>query len=423
MAFAYRNGMLCAEQAPLDELARRFGTPCYVYSRAAIESAYAEFVRALAGRDAMLCYSVKANSNLAVLALLAELGAGFDIVSGGELARVLAAGGTAGKTFFSGVGKSAAEIEFALAKGIGCINLESEAELERVARIAQRLGRKAPVALRVNPDIDARTHPYISTGLRETKFGVAYADAERLYQRAAGMAELEVVGIGCHIGSLLNDAAPFVAAAQRLVELVDRLETAGVRLRHIDLGGGMGIRYKDEAPQPIEAFVRGALAALGQRPHAVVFDPGRSIVGNAGVLLTRVEYVKAGATRNFLVVDAAMNDLIRAPLYGAWHEIRTVREMEAGASAAVYDVVGPVCESADFLAKERRLAAREGDLLAILSAGAYGMVMSSNYNSRPRAAEVLVEGANAHLVRRRESIEELFAAEQIPGRQSRSLRD
>jgi diaminopimelate decarboxylase len=423
MAFAYRNGVLCAEQAPLDDLARRFGTPCYVYSRAAIESAYAEFVRALAGRDAMLCYSVKANSNLAVLALLAELGAGFDIVSGGELARVLAAGGTAGKTFFSGVGKSAAEIEFALAKGIGCINLESEAELERVARIAQRLGRKAPVALRVNPDIDARTHPYISTGLRETKFGVAYADAERLYQRAAGMAGLEVVGIGCHIGSLLNDAAPFVAAAQRLVELVDRLETAGVRLRHIDLGGGMGIRYKDETPQPIEAFVRGALAALGQRPHAVVFDPGRSIVGNAGVLLTRVEYVKAGATRNFLVVDAAMNDLIRAPLYGAWHEIRTVREMEPGASAAVYDVVGPVCESADFLAKERRLAAREGDLLAILSAGAYGMVMSSNYNSRPRAAEVLVEGANAHLVRRRESIEELFAAEQIPGRQSRSLRD
>jgi len=423
MAFAYRNGMLCAEQAPLDELARRFGTPCYVYSRAAIESAYAEFVRALAGRDAMLCYSVKANSNLAVLALLAELGAGFDIVSGGELARVLAAGGTAGRTFFSGVGKSAAEIEFALAKGIGCINLESEAELERVARIAQRFGRKAPVALRVNPDIDARTHPYISTGLRETKFGVAYADAERLYQRAAGMAELEVVGIGCHIGSLLNDAAPFVAAAQRLVELVDRLETAGVRLRHIDLGGGMGIRYKDEAPQPIEAFVRGALAALGQRPHAVVFDPGRSIVGNAGVLLTRVEYVKAGATRNFLVVDAAMNDLIRAPLYGAWHEIRTVREMEAGASAAVYDVVGPVCESADFLAKERRLAAREGDLLAILSAGAYGMVMSSNYNSRPRAAEVLVEGARAHLVRRREAIDELFAAEEIPGRQSRSLRD
>jgi diaminopimelate decarboxylase len=423
MAFAYRNGVLCAEQAPLDDLARRFGTPCYVYSRAAIESAYAEFTRALTGREAMLCYSVKANSNLAVLALLAELGAGFDIVSGGELARVLAAGGAAGKTFFSGVGKSATEIEFALAKGIGCINLESEAELERVARIAQRLGRRAPVALRVNPDIDARTHPYISTGLRETKFGVAYADAERLYQRAARMAELEVVGIGCHIGSLLNDAAPFVAAAQRLVELVDRLEVAGVRLRHIDLGGGMGIRYKDEVPQPIEAFVRGALAALGRRPHAVVFDPGRSIVGNAGVLLTRVEYVKAGETRNFLVVDAAMNDLIRAPLYGAWHEIRTVREMEAGASAAVYDIVGPVCESADFLAKERRLAAREGDLLAILSAGAYGMVMSSNYNSRPRAAEVLVEGAHAHLVRRRESIEELFAAEQIPVRQSRSLRD
>jgi len=423
VSFTYRNGVLCAEEAPLDDLARRFGTPCYVYSRAAIESAYGEFTRALAGREAMLCYSVKANSNLAVLALLAGLGAGFDIVSGGELARVLAAGGAAAKTFFSGVGKSETEIEFALAHGIGCINLESEAELERVARIAQRLGRTAPVALRVNPDIDARTHPYISTGLRETKFGVAHADAERLYRRAAGMAALEVIGIGCHIGSLLNEAAPFVAAAQRLGELVERLEAAGVRLRHIDLGGGMGIRYKDEAPQPIESFVRGALAALGRRRHTVVFDPGRSIVGNAGVLLTRIEYVKPGATRNFLVVDAGMNDLIRPPLYGAWHEVRTVREMEATAKPAVYDIVGPVCESADFLAKERALAAREGDLLAILSAGAYGMVMSSNYNSRPRAAEVLVEGANAYLVRRRESIEELFAAEQIPVRQSRSLRD
>ena len=423
MAFNYRNGALCAEQVPLDEIARRFGTPCYVYSRAAIESAYAEFMQALDGRDAMLCYSVKANSNLAVLALLASLGAGFDIVSGGELARVLGAGGDAGKTLFSGVGKTEAEIDFALSRGIGCINVESEAELERVARIARRLARRAPVALRVNPDIDARTHPYISTGLRETKFGVAHADAERLYQCAARMPELELVGIGCHIGSLLNEAAPYIAAAQRLVELVDRLEGVGVRLRHIDVGGGIGIRYKDEAPQPIAAFVRGALGALGPRKQRVIFDPGRSLVGNAGVLLTRVEYVKPGATRNFLVVDAAMNDLIRPPLYGAWHEVLAVREMEAGASAAVYDVVGPVCESADFLAKDRRLAAREADLLAILSAGAYGMVMSSNYNSRPRAAEVLVSGSQAHLVRRRESIDELFAAEQIPVRQSRSLRD
>ena len=423
MSFAYRNSVLCAEQLALDEIARRFGTPCYVYSRAAIESAYREFTQALAGRDAMLCYSVKANSNLAILALLASLGAGFDIVSGGELARVLAAGGEAARTLFSGVGKSEAEIDFALSRGIACINVESEGELERVARVARRLARRAPIALRVNPDIDARTHPYISTGLRETKFGVAHADAERLYQRAASLPELEVIGIGCHIGSLLADAAPYAAAAARLAELVDRLETQGIRLRHIDVGGGIGIRYKDESPQPIAAFVRSALTALGNRRHKVILDPGRSLVGNAGLLLTRVEYVKPGASRNFLVVDAAMNDLIRPPLYGAWHEVRTVREVEAGAAAAVYDVVGPVCESADFLAKERRLAAREGDLLAILSAGAYGMVMSSNYNSRPRAAEVLVSGAEAHLVRRRETVEELFAGEQIPVRQSRSCRD
>ena len=420
MAFDYRGGVLCAEQAPLDDIARRFGTPCYVYSRAAIVAAYAEFAQALNGRDALVCYSVKANSNLAILALLASLGAGFDIVSGGELARVLAAGGDAAKTLFSGVGKSAAEIELALARGIGCMNVESEAELERVARIARRIGRRAPIALRVNPDIDARTHPYISTGLRETKFGVAYADAERLYRHAAGMRDLEIVGIGCHIGSLLNDAAPFAAAAERLGELVDRLRGAGIALRHIDVGGGIGIRYKDEATQPIAAFVRGALSALGVRGERVVFDPGRSLVGNAGVLVTRVEYVKPGPARNFLVVDAAMNDLIRPPLYGAWHDVRPVREAEAGAATAVYDVVGPVCESADFLAKERRLAAREGELMAIMSAGAYGMAMSSNYNSRPRAAEVLVDGTAAHLVRRRESVEELFAAEEIPVRQSRS---
>jgi diaminopimelate decarboxylase len=414
LSFDYRNGVLCAEDVALDEIARRFGTPCYVYSRAAIESAYREFTAALGGRDALVCYSVKANSNLAVLALLARLGAGFDIVSGGELARVLAAGGAAAKTLFSGVGKRESEIELALAKGIGCINVESEAELERVARIARGLSRRAPVAMRVNPDIDARTHPYISTGLRESKFGVAHAEAERLYLRASRMPELELVGIGCHIGSLLLEAAPFVAAAERLGELVDRLAAAGVRLRHIDLGGGIGIRYREsETPQPIGAFVRGTLAALGARPQQLVFDPGRSLVGNAGVLLTRVEYVKPGTARNFLVVDAAMNDLIRPPLYDAWHEVRTVRVSED--PGALYDVVGPVCESADFLARDRRLAAREGDLLAILSAGAYGMVMSSNYNSRPRAAEVLVQGANAHLVRRRESMQELFAAEQIPG--------
>jgi diaminopimelate decarboxylase len=411
--FAYRNGVLCADQLPLDEIARRFGTPCFVYSAAAIEAAYDEFADALKGRRAQICYSVKANSNLAILSLLARRGAGFDIVSGGELTRVLAAGGEAGKTLFSGVGKSAAEIRYALEKGIGCINVESEAELERVDAIARSLGRRAPIAFRVNPDIDAKTHPYISTGLRETKFGVAYGDAERLFRQARERAGIELAGIGCHIGSLLQQAAPFVAAAERLIELLDRLERHDIRLQHIDVGGGIGIRYKDEAPQPPSAFVAGVLAALGKRPHSVIFDPGRSLVGNAGVLLTRIEYLKPGTAKNFLVVDAAMNDLIRPALYSAWHEVKTVRE--SAAATAVYDVVGPVCESADFLAKDRELAASAGDLLAILSAGAYSMAMSSNYNTRPRAAEVLVADGEPHLVRRRESVEELFALERIPG--------
>jgi diaminopimelate decarboxylase len=415
MGFAYRDGMLHAEQVSLDEIARRFGTPCYVYSRAAIEAAYREFASALRGRDSLVCYSVKANSNLAVLALLARLGAGFDIVSGGELARVLAAGGDPGKTFFSGVGKRDSEIEFALQSDIGCLNVESEPELTRVAAIARRLRKRAPVALRVNPDIDPKTHPYISTGLRENKFGVPHADAERLYARAAAIADLEVVGIGCHVGSLLAEPAPLIAAVERLTLLVDRLEGADIRLRHIDVGGGIGIRYRDEAQQPIAAFVAGTLAALGRRKHLLVFDPGRSLVGNAGLLLARVEHVKPGAGRNFVVIDAAMNDLIRPALYGAWHEVRPVREAESGAAADVYDVVGPVCESADFLAKDRRLAPREGDLLALMSAGAYGMTMSSNYNSRPRPAEVLVSGAEAHLVRSRETVEQLFALERIPG--------
>ena len=409
MPFHHRNGVLYADELALDEIARRYGTPCFVYSRRSIESAYAEFRDALKGREAMVCYSVKANSNLSVLALLARLGAGFDIVSGGELARVIAAGGKPRDTLFSGVGKSEAEIRFALEQGIGCINLESEAELTRVDTVAAGLGRRAPVAFRVNPDIDAKTHPYISTGLRETKFGVAYADAVRLYRKAAGLKNVEVVGIGCHIGSMLQDSAPFVAAAERLLALVDRLEADGMRLRHIDFGGGIGIRYKEEAPQPPAAFVAGALAALGKRSHMPIFDPGRSIVGNAGVLLTRVEYVKP----RFLVVDAAMNDLIRPALYGAWHDVQTVRESPA--EPGVYDVVGPVCESADFLAKGRRLAAAAGDLLAVMSCGAYAMAMSSNYNSRPRAAEVLVEGADARLVRRRESVEELFALERPQG--------
>lgn len=417
MSFAYRNGVLCAEQAPLDELARRFGTPCYVYSSAAIAAAYGEFSAALQGRDALVCYSVKANSNLSVLALLARLGAGFDIVSGGELERVLAAGGDVKKTLFSGVGKTEGEIATALEKGVYCLNLESEAELERVDAVARRIGRRAPVAFRVNPDIDARTHPYISTGLRENKFGVAHDDAERLYARAAAMPGIELVGIGCHIGSQLARAAPFAEAAGRIAALADRLASRGIALRHLDIGGGIGIRYRpDEPSESIGAFLDGALGMLAGRRETLIVDPGRSLVGNAGVLLTRVEYVKPGAARNFLVVDAAMNDLLRPALYGAWHEVRTVRQAEHGADSAVYDVVGPVCESGDFLARERRLSARPGELLAVMSAGAYAMVMSSNYNTRPRAAEVLVSGAETRLVRRRESIATLLALEEAPPR-------
>jgi diaminopimelate decarboxylase len=414
MAFDYAGGVLCAEQVSLEEIARRFGTPCYVYSRAAIERAYREFTDELTGRPALVCYSVKANSSLAILQVMARLGAGFDIVSGGELARVLAAGGDAAKVVFSGIGKTEAEIRQALRAGVRSINLESEAELIRVNQIAGELGLRAPVAFRVNPDVDAKTHPYISTGLKQNKFGVAYADAERLYSDAARLPHLRVCGIGFHIGSLMTDSAPFVAATERVVALVERLERAGIALSHIDLGGGMGIRYReDEASAPIAAFVHGALDALGSRKETILLDPGRSIVGNAGLLLTRVEYVKTGESKNFVVVDAAMNDLIRPALYDAWHQLREVRQAESGAITGVYDVVGPICESADFLARERKLAARPGSLLAIMSAGAYGMVMSSNYNTRPRPPEVLVSGGSATLIRERETVEQLFAAERL----------
>jgi diaminopimelate decarboxylase len=411
MAFAYQDGVLCAEQVSLEDIARRFGTPCYVYSRAAIEGSLARFAEALAGRRALVAYSVKANSNLAILDVVARSGAGFDIVSGGELARVLAAGGDPRKVLFSGVGKSEAEIEQALRAGILCLNLESEAELERVDSVARRLGRRAPVAFRVNPDVDARTHPYISTGLKDNKFGIAYPDAERIYRTAAVLPAIRLVGIGCHIGSQLTSAAPFVDAAARILALVQRLEQAGIALEHIDLGGGFGIRYKDESPAPIGEFLDGALGVLAGRRETLIVDPGRAIVGEAGLLLTRIEYVKPGETRNFVIVDAAMNDLIRPALYGAWHDIRPVRQGESGAVSGVCDVVGPVCESADFLARERHLAARPGGLLAVMAAGAYGMVMSSNYNSRPRPAEVLVDGMVASLVRDRESVNQLFAAE------------
>lgn len=413
MTFAYRGGVLCVEEVSLEEIARRYGTPCYVYSRADIERNYGAFARALAGRPALVAYSVKANSNLSVLALMARRGAGFDIVSGGELARVLAAGGDARKVVFSGVGKTEAEIEQALGAGILCLNLESEAELERVDAIAARLGVSAPIAFRVNPDVDAKTHPYISTGLKLSKFGVAYGDAERLYRDAARRRNVELIGIGCHIGSQLTSAAPFIDAAARILALTERLQRAGIGISHIDLGGGFGIRYKDESPASIGEFLDGVLGVLAGRKETLIVDPGRAIVGEAGVLLTRVEYVKPGESKNFVVVDAAMNDLIRPALYDAWHEVRQVREVESDAAAGVYDIVGPVCESADFLARERKLAVRPGSLLAVMSAGAYGMVMSSNYNTRPRPAEVMVTGASASLIRERERVEQLFAAERV----------
>jgi len=414
MGFEFRNGVLHAEGVSLEEIARQAGTPCFVYSRASIEAAYTEFAQSLKSRPALIAYSVKANSNLAVLSLLARRGAGFDIVSGGELSRVLAAGGDARRVLFSGVGKSEPEIVRALEADILCLNLESEGELRRVARVAERLGRRAPIAFRVNPDVDAKTHPYISTGLRENKFGIAYDEAERLYAHAARMPQIEVVGIGCHIGSLMLGSGPFIDAAVRIRVLLERLEQTGIRLSHVDLGGGFGIRYREESPAPLREFLDGALRVLEGRPETLIVDPGRAIVGNAGLLLTRIEYIKTGEARSFLVVDAAMNDLLRPSLYDAWHEVRPVREPDSATPARRYDVVGPVCESADFLARDRRLAARDGDLLAIMSAGAYGMAMSSNYNSRPRAAEVLADDERFHIVRRRETVEELYTGESIP---------
>ncbi len=408
-----RDGVLHAEDVPLPEIARRFGTPVYVYSRASIEAAYAEFAHAAAGRDVLVCYALKANSNLAIIDLLARAGAGFDIVSGGELERVLAAGGSAARVVFSGVGKSEAELRLALGAGVRCFNVESIAELERLSGIAATIGVRAPVSLRVNPDVDAGTHPYISTGLRENKFGVAYDGALDAYRRAAAMPGLEVVGIDCHIGSQITELAPFVAALERLDALVGRLADAGIRLRHLDLGGGLGIDYQGERPPARAEMLRALFERIDASPALrglqVMFEFGRSIVGNAGLLMTRVEYLKSNGPRNFCIVDAAMNDLIRPSLYEAYHRIVPV--VPRGAEEAVYDVVGPVCESGDWLGRARPLAVREGDLLAVLSAGAYGMAMASNYNTRPRGAEVMVDGGAVHLVRDRESVASLFALE------------
>ena len=409
--FSRSDGALCIEAVPLEALAQQFGTPCYVYSRAALEHAWHEFASASAGRDVLVCYAVKANSNLAILNLFARLGAGFDIVSGGELARVLAAGGSAAKTVFSGVGKTEAEMRAALAAEVLCFNVESEGEIERLDRVAREMGRTAPVSLRVNPDVDPKTHPYIATGLKESKFGIDFGDAMRLYRMASGLTGLRVTGIDCHIGSQLTETGPFVAALEKMLGLADTLAAEGICVEHLDLGGGLGIRFRDEEPPAIRDYLERLFSHLGARKVKLLFEPGRVMVGNAGILLTRVEYLKHGQAKNFAVVDAAMNDLVRPALYEAWHDIVPVRPR---ADAPVtYDVVGPICESGDFLGYGRRLALRAGDLLAILSSGAYGMSMSSNYNTRPRAAEVIVDGAAAHLVRAREPVESLFALERI----------
>ena len=410
--FSTRDGALHAEDVDLRAVAEAFGTPCYVYSRATFERHWRAFDEAFADLDHLVCFAVKACSNIAVLNVLARLGSGFDIVSRGELERVLAAGGEAGKTVFSGVGKSHAEIRYALEAGIHCLNVESAAELERIAEVAGRMGVRAPVSLRVNPDVDARTHPYIATGLKENKFGIPIAEAEPLALHAAGMASLRMLGLDCHIGSQLIEAAPFVDALDRLLGLADRLAARGLEIRHLNIGGGLGVRYRDEAP-PLPADYASALSErLRGRDCRLLIEPGRAIAANAGILLTRVEYLKPGEHRNFAIVDAGMNDLVRPSLYDAWHDIVPVAARE-DVAVMPWDVVGPVCETGDFLGKGRELALREGDLLAVRSAGAYGFSMSSNYNSRPRAAEVMVDGGETHLIREREHSGELFRGERL----------
>jgi len=412
--FNYQENQLQAENVSCESLAKEYGTPLYVYSRLAIERAWKEFSNALSSyqHGALICFAVKSNSNLGVLSLMARMGSGFDIVSAGELKRVIAAGGDPAKTVFSGVGKLEAEMEFALEQNIRCFNVESVAELERLARIAAAKGVRAPVSLRINPDVDAKTHPYISTGLKENKFGIAMQDAKAAYRFAADSQSLDVCGIDCHIGSQLTEIDPYLDALDRLLSLVDELRDEGVTIEHLDIGGGQGICYRDEEPLDIGEWAKQVTAKIEGYKLELFVEPGRVIVGNAGILLTRVEYVKTGGDKNFLVVDAAMNDLIRPPLYSAWQEIVSVNEQK-GQTTALYDVVGPVCESADFLGKDRELSAQAGDLLAVKSCGAYSFVMSSNYNTRPRSAEVVVDGEQSHLVRARETVASLLDLESV----------
>lgn len=409
--FNYHDNELFVESVPLKQIADEFGTPCYVYSRSALTKAYQEFDTSFANRDHLICYAVKANSNIAILNLFAQLGSGFDIVSGGELQRVIKAGGDPGKTVFSGVGKNANEMRMALDANILCFNVESEAELVTLNQIAKDMGKIAPVSLRVNPDVDAKTHPYISTGLKENKFGVPASEAERIYRSAHLYAHVRFTGLDCHIGSQLTALEPFMQTSSKMLNLLDTLQSQGLEIKHLDLGGGLGIRYANETPPSIKDYVSMLCASTHQIKQRLLIEPGRSLVGNSGILLTRVEYLKHTAARNFAIVDAAMNDLMRPALYDAYHEILPVRKNNGEINS--YQIVGPVCETGDFLGHDRKLGLIGGDLLAIMSAGAYGMSMSSNYNTRPRAAEVMVDKDSIHIIRQRETIDQLIAGEQI----------
>ncbi len=409
--FSYRDDRLFAENVAVEDIIKQHGTPCYIYSRATLQRHWHAFDAALAAHDHLVCFAVKANSNLAVLNVLAKLGSGFDIVSGGELERVLSAGGDAGKVLFSGVGKTADEMRRALEVGIRCFNVESEAELELLNQVAGEMGVKAPVSIRVNPDVDARTHPYISTGLKENKFGIDIALAPAVYERAAKMEHIRIEGVDCHIGSQLTEIRPFVDALERVLHLVDTLAEKGIQLHHLDLGGGLGIQYDNETPPLPQEYASALSEKLANRDLQIMIEPGRAIAGNAGILVTRVQYLKNNDDKHFAIVDAAMNDLMRPSLYGAWQAIVPVTIKEG--KAVNYDIVGPVCETGDFLGKDRALVLEAGDLLAVRSSGAYGFTMSSNYNSRPRAVEIMVDGDKVHVVRERETIQSLFANEHI----------
>ena len=411
--FIYKDGQLFAEDVSLLEIAKQYNTPCYVYSNNAIQSRYLEFDSAFTSGQHLLCYAVKANSNISILNTLARLGSGFDIVSIGELFRVLKAGGDPMKVVFSGVGKREDEMKFALEQNIKCFNVESESELLKLNKVAENMGMVAPVSLRVNPDVDAKTHPYIATGLKENKFGIAFESAKVIYEQAANMSNISLIGIGCHIGSQISSLTPFQDALQRLLDLIDELKQLGIELQHVDIGGGLGITYQNEIPPTPTEYVNAVTSITQKRDLEVIIEPGRSIVGNAGILLTKVEYLNITPFRNFAVIDAAMNDLIRPSLYDSWHEIKCVMQT-SNIKESIYDVVGPICETGDFIGKNRSLSLSEGDLLAIFSAGAYGFSMSSNYNSRPRAAEILVDGVNVHEIRRREKLEDLFGGELLP---------